>query len=148
MSETLHSFQLHILAADHKVFEGTCESLVVPLCDGQYGIMANHRNMISAVVPGLLNYREPEHENKTLYVSAGLIKVEDNDVMLLVDSAEFPEDIDAKRAERAAEDAQKLMQRKRNITEIQVARAHLARAAGRLKVKRYYDRNKKSEELE
>lgn len=148
MAETLHNFRLRILAADHKVFEGECESLVLPLYDGQYGIKAHHGNMISAVVPGLLSYREPEGENKNVYVSAGLIKVEDNDVLILVDSAEVPEEIDARRAEHAAEEAKKLIQRKRNITEIRMARAHLARAVGRLKVKRYYDRRKKSEELE
>lgn len=148
MAESLHTFRIHILAADHKVFEGDCESLVLPLYDGQYGVKAHHGNMISAVVPGLLSYREPGGENKTVYVSSGLIKVEDNDVLILVDSAELPEEIDIKRAERAAEDAQKLLQRKRNITEIRMARAHLARAVGRLKVKRYYDKKMKSEELE
>ena len=45
-------FQVFILAADNVLYEGPCESLIVPTSQGQYGILANHSNMISAVIPG------------------------------------------------------------------------------------------------
>lgn len=46
----MRTFQMHLLEADKVFFEGECESLVVPTTVGQYGILAGHSNMISAVV--------------------------------------------------------------------------------------------------
>ena len=71
-------FQMHLLEADKVFFEGECESLVVPTTVGQYGILAGHSNMISAVVPGVLSYRAPGKEWRTAAVSEGMVKVEGN----------------------------------------------------------------------
>ena len=98
----MEAFQVHILAADHTFYEGPCESLVVPTVDGEAGILAHHCNIIAAVVPGELRCRTPEGEEYRAAVSEGLVKVEGGDVLVLVDSAERPEEIDANRARRAA----------------------------------------------
>ena len=95
-------FQVHILAADNVLYEGPCESIVIPTLQGQYGILAGHCNTIAAVVPGMLTYRVPGQTEEIAAVSAGLIKIENDDVLVLVDAAERPEEIDANRAQRAA----------------------------------------------
>ena len=135
----MSQFQVFILAADNVLYEGTCESLIVPTSQGQYGILANHSNMISAVIPGLLTYRVPDGEEQFAAVSAGIVKVENNEVLVLVDTAERPEDIDANRAKRAADEAKEAILQKRSIQEYHSAQANLARAINRLKVKNYYD---------
>lgn len=132
-------FQVFILAADNVLYEGPCESLVVPTSQGQYGILANHSNMISAVIPGKLTYRIPDGEEQFAAVSAGLVKVENNEVLVLVDTAERPEDIDVNRAKRAADEAKEAMLQKRSIQEYRSAQANLAREVNRLEVKRHYD---------
>jgi len=48
----MNTFKTHILAASNTFYEGECESLIVPTADGQYGILAGHCDIISAVVPG------------------------------------------------------------------------------------------------
>ncbi|MGN0166670.1 MAG: ATP synthase F1 subunit epsilon, partial [Acetatifactor sp.] len=101
----MNTFQVYILAADCVFYEGPCESLIVPTLQGQYGILPNHSNMIGAVIPGTLIYKLPEEPERQAAVSAGLVKVENNEVLVLVDSAERPEDIDEKRAKRAADEA-------------------------------------------
>ena len=53
------TFMTHILAADRKFYEGPLESLIVPTNEGQYGILAKHRNVITATVPGVLKYKLP-----------------------------------------------------------------------------------------
>ena len=131
----MREFEIHILASDRVIYEGPCESLVLPTSRGQYGILAGHSNMISAVVPGKLTYRVPKKDEQPVAVSAGLVKIENNDVMVLVDTAEFPEEIDANRAKRAAERAKEEMLQKQSIREYHVAQANLARAINRLRVK-------------
>ncbi len=131
----METFDVHIYAADRIFYEGPCESLIVPVVNGQYGVLAHHSNAISGIVPGTLEYRIPGEPFKTAAVSDGLIKIENNDVLVLVDSAERPEDIDANRAKRAADAAKEVMLQKRSMQEYRSAQASLARAINRLKVK-------------
>lgn len=131
----MKQFDIQILAADHVFYEGACESLNVPTTHGLFGILANHSNLIAAIVPGRLSYRVPGGENLYAAVSEGLLKVENNKVLVLVDSAERPEEIDANRAMREAEEAKEEMLQKNSIMENRLASANLARALNRLKVK-------------
>ncbi len=131
----MKEFSVHILASDNVLYQGKCESLVVPTTQGQYGILADHSNTICALVPGTLVYRAPQGENKIAAVSGGIVKIEDNDVIVLVDSAERPEDIDVNRAKRDADMAKEALLQKQSIREYHATAAKLARAVNRLKVK-------------
>ena len=116
----MEPFQVHILAADRTFYEGPCLSLTIPVSDGELGILAHHASMIAAVVPGTLRWQAPDQPVQLAAVSPGMVKVEHNDVLVLVDSAEHPEEIDAARAQREADEARE---------------ATLARALNRLRVK-------------
>lgn len=133
------TFQVHILAADSPFYEGPCESLIVPTGQGQYGILAGHCNTIAALIPGTLKYRIPGQNERTAAVSAGLMKIEDQDVLVLVDSAERPEEIDLNRAKREAEAAKEALLQKKSMQEYRLTRASLARAINRLQVREQYD---------
>ena len=115
----MEEFQVKILASDHPFYEGKCYSLVIPTLRGMYGIHAHHSNMITAIIPGTLQYQ-----------------VEGGDVLVLVDSAERPEEIDANRARRDADAAKEAILQKKSIQEYRSAQANLARALSRLRVKR------------
>lgn len=134
------TFQLNILAAESPFYIGECESLIIPTPQGKYGIMAHHINTIIAVIPGAISFRPPGKDMQIAAVSHGLVKIESNSVLILVDSAEHPQDIDANRAERSALAAKEAMQHKSNIREDHLAQARLARAIARMKVKEDYDR--------
>ncbi len=131
----MKTFQVHILAADRVFYEGECESLVVPTVDGESGVLAHHSNAIAAIVPGELRYRAPGGETQLAAVSAGMIKVEDNDVLVLVDTAERPEEIDENRAKRAAAMAREELLQKKSLREYRMVQTNLARAINRLRVK-------------
>ena len=131
----MSSFKVHILAADESFYEGECESLVVPTSNGQYGIWANHANTISAIVPGEMLYRLPGGQEQRAAVSSGMVKIENNEVLVIVDSAERPEDIDALKAKQAADAAKEAMLQKQSIREYHTAQMTLARAVARLRVK-------------
>lgn len=128
-------FQAHILAADRNFYEGPCVSLTVPTSDGEQGILAHHSDMIAAVLPGTLRYQAPEGPVQRAAVSGGMVKIEKNDVLVLVDSVERPEEIDAARARREADEAREAMLQKKSRQEYQLAQATLARAMNRLRVK-------------
>lgn len=133
----MNTFRLVVLAAEKPFYDGECVSLVIPTSDGQYGIQAMHCDMIAAIVPGMLKITSPDGEETVAAVSEGLIKVEHNHVLLLVDTAERPEEIDINHAERSAEQAKEAIRQKKNILDYHAAQAKMARAAGRIMVKRY-----------
>ena len=131
----MEEFQVNILAADQPFYEGSCQSLVVPTSTGQYGVLAHHSNTICAIVPGTLQYKVPGQPVQIAAVSEGLIKIENNRVLVLVDAAERPEEIDVNRAKRAADLAKEVLLQKRSKQEYHAAQAQLARAISRLRVK-------------
>lgn len=131
----MDTFQVHILAADRTFYEGPCESLTITTSDGELGILAHHSPILAAVLPGTLQFRVPGGEPQVAAVSPGMVKVEQNEVLVLVDSAERPEEIDAARARREADQAREALLQKRSRQEHQVAQATLARALNRLRVK-------------
>lgn len=130
----MSSFTVHILAADKVLYEGDCESLIIPTPWGQYGILAHHCKAICAIVAGRLTYRVPGGKDRYAAVSDGLVKIENNDVLILVDTAERPEEIDINNVRRMADASREAMLQKRSMREYREAQAALARALSRMDV--------------
>ena len=131
----MEPFQVHILAADKTLYEGPCVSLTIPTSDGERGILAHHSSMMAAIVPGMIRWQPPDQEVQLAAVSPGMVKVEANEVLVLVDSAERPEEIDEARARREADQAREAILQKKSRQEYQLAQGALARALNRLRVK-------------
>lgn len=133
----MNTFKLTVLAAEKPFFEGECVSLVIPAVDGQYGIQAHHYNMIGAVVPGVLKITSADGNEIVAASSEGIVKVENNEVLLLLDTVELPEEIDENRAHISAEEAKEAFLKKKSIQDYYMAQAKMSRALSRLKVKKY-----------
>ncbi len=136
----MNAFSLTVLAAEKPFYEGECVSLVFPTVNGQYGIQAGHNNMIAAVVPGELKFTMPSGEVAFAAVSEGLVKVESGKVLILVDTAERPEEIDENRARHSAEQAKEAILQNKSIQDFYEIQSRMARAVGRLRVKNHQSR--------
>ncbi len=132
-------FRAHILASDRDFFDGMCQSMRLPTIDGEIGILAHHINFVTALTPGEMWYRLADGTERTAAISHGLVRMEDNDVLILVDSAERPEEIDMARAKRAAERAKEIMLQSKSWQEYLQTQASLSRAMNRLKAARRAD---------
>ena len=131
----MEAFPVRILAADRTFYDGLCESLTISTSDGEQGILAHHSDMIAAVSPGVLRYRAPGEPMRVAAVSPGMLKVENGEVLMLLDSDEYPEEIDEARARREADEAREALLQQKSRQEYQLAQASLARAVNRLRVK-------------
>ncbi len=132
------TFELQVLTASSPFYVGPCESLVVPTTDGDYGVLAGHSNVICALIPGTMHFFTPDKTLHVAAIAAGIMKVEGGRVMILVDSAIRPEDIDEERNRRQKDAAREEMLQKKSIEEYHAAQARLARALARLNVKQKY----------
>jgi len=134
MSDT---FRLEIYEADSVFFVGDVESLTVPVPDGEYGVMAHHENIVIALVPGIAHYIVPGEKLHYASVSNGMMRVENNHVLVLVETAEHPHEIDEDRALANAEAARENMQNKESKRQYRIAEVSLQREMARLKLKRH-----------
>ena len=130
------TFFLEVVTPERTFFSGECLSMVLPTLDGLYGVLAGHSNLITAIVPGELTFTVPGEKPEVCAVAGGIMKVEDGDVLILVDSVLRPEEIDAERAHREAEAAKEALAARRSRREYRSAQAQLARAITKLKVRR------------
>ena len=141
----MESFKLHFMASEHMVYDGDAESVSLMTTEGSIGILAHHSNLIMAVVPGIVEYVPAGESAKevglsgrqSVVVSDGLLKVENNDVMILVDTAELPEEIDEARARRAEEQAREALKRANSNRDVALASAELSRAMSRIKASKH-----------
>ena len=87
----MDTFGLKIIASDKVFYEGRCRKLIIPAPDGEKGILANHENMVIAIVVGTAKVQlAGEDEWKDLAVGSGFAEIVNNRVTLLVDTAERP----------------------------------------------------------
>ena len=80
-------FNLTIISAESKVFEGEVENVLVPGMIGDFLVLSNHAPCISSVRPGFLEFTEGTSKKQRYFVSGGIIEVVNNTVAVLVDSA-------------------------------------------------------------
>ncbi len=95
------TFPFRLVTPTGIVFEGDAAevSAIGPL--GEFGILPEHINFITSLVPGVLEARLPDGTAMHWVVSGGLAEVKDSVLTVLASSAESPERID-----KAAADAE------------------------------------------
>ena len=82
-----NKFELTIISAECKVFEGKVENILVPGMVGDFLVLSNHAPCISSIRPGFLEFSEGTSDKQRYFVSGGIIEVINNMVSVLVDSA-------------------------------------------------------------
>ena len=80
-------FDLSVISAESKVFEGQVENILVPGMLGDFLVLPNHAPCISSIRPGFLEFAEGSSKKQRFFISGGIIEVIDNAVSVLVDSA-------------------------------------------------------------
>lgn len=129
----MSTFSLKVIACDRIFFDDECEEITLPLIDGEKGVLANHANMAFAIAVGELNIKKTDGEVITGIVGSGYAQMQDNKVTVVVETAEYPEEIDTRRAKEAKERAEEQLRQKQSQQEYHRSQASLARAMQRLK---------------
>ena len=127
------TFHLSILTPEHSFFDGTVEMLVLTTPDGEVGIQGGHQPMVISTVEGELRIQQGG-KWRWAAASAGFVTVTQDEVLVMLQTAEWPEEIDVKRAQRAEQDAREKLRQQRSLEEFHIARATLGRAMARLRV--------------
>ena len=99
------TFPFKLITPTGVVFDEPVEevSAIGPL--GQFGVLAEHINFITSLVPGVLEARLAEGSAMRWVVSGGLAEVKDGVLTVLASGAETPESVDASAAAAEVQEA-------------------------------------------
>lgn len=91
-------FNVEIVTPERVVLRDEVTSLVAPGVLGSFGVLANHAPLLAELTPGELRFRKNSAEEVRMSIGGGFLQVFNNQVTVLADSAEKPEDINIDRA--------------------------------------------------
>lgn len=129
-------FKLEIITPEKKFFDGETEQIIVRTTVGDVGILNGHEPYCAALGIGQMrimidgNFRHAA-------TSGGIIKVNNEKTVILVDSCEWADEIDIQRAEHAKENAEDRMKSAESDRQIRMAEMKLKRALNRIDTARY-----------
>ena len=126
--------RLRVVTPSRMLLDEDVDEVTAPGELGEFGVLPNHIAFLTTLVPGELSYKQGSSK-KTLAVGGGYAEVLDNVMTVLAPAAEFADEIDSARAQRAKERAEKSMaELTRDEKDWEMAEAALKRALVRLQV--------------
>ncbi len=126
--------KLRVVTPSRLMFDESVDEVTAIGELGEFGVLPNHISFLSTLVPGEMSYKQGANK-RMLAVSGGYAEVLDNVMTVLAPAAEFGSEIDAARAQRAKERAEKQMAEfNRQEKDFELAEVALQRALVRLQV--------------
>ncbi|MFG6359374.1 F0F1 ATP synthase subunit epsilon [Taurinivorans muris] len=129
------ALRLEIVTPDQVVLSSDVEYVGAPGVDGEFGVLAGHIPLLTALSIGTLVYRIG-NKDYMAFIAGGFAEVADNKITILAQAAELAENIDVERAEKAKARAEERLQNAKHQDGIDIVRAENAmkRAIMRLKI--------------
>ena len=98
-------FKVKVITPDRVFYEGDVSMVELKTTVGDIGVYKNHIPLTCIVAPGVLNLHEAEGVKKAA-LHTGFVEILQDQVTILAEVAEWPEEIDRKRAEEAKKRAE------------------------------------------
>ena len=134
MNENLH---LEIVTPFGKTFSEEVVSCIVPGIKGQFQILTKHAPVISNITIGAIKIQSKNKDNIFIATSGGFCEVRNNEIKIIVESAERSENIDVSRAIKSKERAEERLKTKSENTDDIRTKLALSRAINRIHVTDY-----------
>lgn len=128
-------FKLHVITPERRFYDGEASMVELTTTEGDIGVYRNHIPLTAIVAPGVLKIHK-EGEVKEAALISGFIEILPERITIMAEVAEWPDEIDANRAEEARIRAERRL--KEESGEIDTMRAELAlrRALVRLSLRK------------
>ncbi|MFL0195543.1 F0F1 ATP synthase subunit epsilon [Clostridium sp. WILCCON 0269] len=128
MSEVL---KLTILTPDREFYKGEVVEVITESIEGSIAILPGHMPLVTTLKPADTEIVQKDGKRLKAFTSSGILEVKNNELKILCDVCEWPEEIDIKRAREAKKRAQERLVDKNGI-DIKRAQLALDRALARI----------------
>ncbi|MDR3356292.1 MAG: ATP synthase F1 subunit epsilon [Spirochaetaceae bacterium] len=127
------TFILEIYTPYRLFFSETVEMVILTITDGEIGIEAGRARFTAPVKCCVAKIKDKTGVWKPLFIGDGIIEVKRHRSVILVGSAEWPEEIDYQRVLQSKKDAEEILKTESFHFEIAAAKQKLKRAGTRLR---------------
>ncbi|MBN1638418.1 MAG: ATP synthase F1 subunit epsilon [Ignavibacteriales bacterium] len=125
---------LEIITPEKLVYKSQVISISIPGTIGSFQVLFDHAPIISSFEIGRIVLVDRNNLKVEFITSGGIIKVEKNNIIVLAETIEKPEEIDIKLAEEALREAKKKLSiLEREDVDVDRAEIALKKAINRLK---------------
>ena len=100
------TFNLTIVSAERKIFEGEVKQIQATGVEGELGILPGHTPLLTAIKPGIVKFTLKDGNEEVIYVSGGFLEVQPNIVTVLADVAIRGSELDTERIREAKRKAE------------------------------------------
>lgn len=128
-----NGFMLRIITPERVFYEGEVGMVEFNTTEGEIGVLPGHIPLTVIIKPGILNITEKDGE-KEAALHAGFAEILPEGITILAEVIEWPDEIDAQRAEAALKRAEERLQHKTPETDVARAETALQRAVARIHV--------------
>jgi F-type H+-transporting ATPase subunit epsilon len=125
--------QLKIVSADRSLVNEQVDEVEIPGSDGYFGVLPGHTPLLALLGAGELWYRQGQEKHYML-IAFGFAEVQPDQVTILAEVAERPDEIDVSRAEAARRRAEERLARPVIDMDAERARISLLKSLIRLQV--------------
>jgi F-type H+-transporting ATPase subunit epsilon len=129
-------FTLEVITPGRTVLSTQVVSVSAPGIEGGFQVLFEHAPLLSALDTGRVTVRLVDGTQEVFATSGGFLEVRDNKVLLLLETAERPQEIDIQRAEAARDRAKERLAHRTHDMDAVRAEAALHRAMNRLRTVR------------
>ena len=126
-------FRLEIIKPEGVFYKNDVLMVEYNTTEGEVGVYAGHIPMTQILAPGVLKISEKDGE-KTAALSTGFVEISGDEVSMLAEAAEWPEEIDINRAKEAEVRARRVLDSSKDGKDIGRAELALKRSLVRQKV--------------
>jgi len=127
------ALHLRITTPEGILLEQDITEITAPGKEGYFGILPGHTPFLTSLGPGIMTVYDNKSKQE-FSVHSGFLTVDNNEVNVITNKIEKPEQIDKNRAKKAKQRAEKRLREQKEETDLRRAEAALRRAVARLKV--------------
>ncbi|MGH9338727.1 MAG: ATP synthase F1 subunit epsilon [Acidobacteriota bacterium] len=132
MAEALpEKLKLEIVTPDRLLFSGEVDEVTVPGADGYLGILPGHAPLLSELRIGVISFRQGEQHFR-FFCTWGFLEVLPDQVSVLTEGAQAPDQIDSQQARADKEQAEETLRSRDPKTDFAAAADLLQSAQTRL----------------
>ena len=95
-----NTFRLKVIAPERIFYDDAVEMVELNTTEGEIGILPGHISLTTIVSPGIMRITK-DGEVKEASLLSGFMEIGPKEVTILAEACEWPEEIDANRAEEA-----------------------------------------------
>ena len=114
MADKLH---FSLVSPARELFSGEVDHVIAPGTEGEFGVLPEHEPFLTGLKIGSAELRRAGGATQVAALSRGYAQVEAHEVVVLVGSCEFADEIDRDRAEVARERAGRQLEEMRSPEE-------------------------------